>query len=474
MFKQNLLAKFICLILLGVIGFFAFDLYKEHNNSTSLALGTQTPGPVSVSANTADGSQLSLGQDGDVAPPPIKDADLTAPVTWEEPTATTVPTPVIVPTTFDQIGEISALLQTGGITQSPLDCPLRVADVDQVAQTTGTIPIQCLDSATPPTVRPVHSGRIVAIVNEVARTPDLSAGYYKDQWSWTTQSLLGPHVVISHGPTGSHWGYETVYANLSQINPDLKLGTLIDTDTVLGQLADETQPLRFSVWADNERQDGATYPAQAPGYDRQLEVATVLSELVVSPTAPGCPLTFQHGLLPGAARTYRNGVHRGIDFMCSGPGVDAYAALDGQVVYLVNDYDDASPQDRNAVLAMAGRAKQTPHWILGMLYGNVVVIDHGYIEGVGRVTTVAAHLETVDPAVQLGAQIKAGDRLGEQGGRGTNASAEGRRGTADPGLHLHWEFYIDNWFLGQELPASNVVEILNVFMCSKANVEGCY
>ncbi len=108
-----------------------------------------------------------------------------------------------------------------------------------------------------------------------------------------------------------------------------------------------------------------------------------------------------------------------------------------------------------------------------MLYGNVVVIDHGEIPGVGRVVTISAHLEEVDPLISIGGRVSRGQRLGEQGNRGTNASALGIRGFADPTLHLHWELFIDNWYLGSGLDPVTTIQVMATALCGAAETAGC-
>ncbi len=179
------------------------------------------------------------------------------------------------------------------------------------------------------------------------------------------------------------------------------------------------------------------------------------------------------GSLPGAPRTYRNGTHRGIDFGCGTADRSGYSIADGTVVYLVNDYEDSSVAEREALLEQASIAGFTPHWTLVMLYGNVVVIDHGEIPGAGRVVTISAHLEEIDPSISIGGRVLRGQRLGELGNRGTNASAEGLRGASDPSLHLHWELFIDNWYLGSGLDAGTTVEVIAMALCGAAKTSGC-
>ena len=108
-----------------------------------------------------------------------------------------------------------------------------------------------------------------------------------------------------------------------------------------------------------------------------------------------------------------------------------------------------------------------------MLYGNVVIIDHGELGDAGRVVTISAHLEAVDPEITLGGTVAKGQPLGEIGNRGTNASAQGLRGAADPSLHLHWELYVDGWYLGAGLPSPTVGELVRTALCGTEPTPGC-
>lgn len=161
--------------------------------------------------------------------------------------------------------------------------------------------------------------------------------------------------------------------------------------------------------------------------------------------------------LPNASRSYRSGVHQGIDFICLEPGRSAIAAADGRVVMAVDGYDDASPADRSAVLDIAAGRGSTPPFTLAMLYGNFVVLDHGNIANAGHVVSVYAHLDTVDESISTGVAVTAGQRLGEIGNRGTSTASSG--GTRPQSIHLHWEVIVDDVYVGAGLSASDTREL---------------
>ncbi len=335
----------------------------------------------------------------------------------------------------------------------------------------GTVTLTCIeDWATVPVVA-AASGRVVNVVR--APVAGLDNVGPSAVWSWAEQAELGPHVVVDHGPLGGSANTQTVYARLATIEDGISVGALISGGEPLGAVAGPSASLQFSVWTNNERQDGVRVLADGPSAEEQRAVAQALRDVIASPTDERCPLVLSSGSLPGAPRTYRNGTHRGIDFGCGTADRSGYSIADGTVVYLVNDYEDSSVAEREALLEQASIAGFTPHWTLVMLYGNVVVIDHGEIPGAGRVVTISAHLEEIDRSISIGGRVLRGQRLGELGNRGTNASAEGLRGASDPSLHLHWELLIDNWYLGSGLDAGTTVEVIAMALCGAAKTAGC-
>lgn len=314
-------------------------------------------------------------------------------------------------------------------------------------------------------------GTIVHIVREPAM-PAVTEET-EGKWSWADQQMLGPHVVVDHGPYGDHHNTQTVYAGLGAIDDDLWIGARVMAGDTIGSVSGPSPEMLFSIWSDDVRQDGASVVVAFPSVEEQQAAASALGDVIGSPTDPLCPLVLGASQLPGAARPYRSGTHRGIDFGCGAADRVAYAVADGQVVYVVDDYADPSVSDRGALLANTGLAGFTPHWTLLMLYGNFVVIDHGMIEGAGRVVTISAHLEAIDPEIELGARVTKGQPLGEIGNRGTNASAAGLRGSADPSLHLHWELFIDGWYLGAGIDSPSVAGLITTAMCGAAQTSGC-
>lgn len=172
----------------------------------------------------------------------------------------------------------------------------------------------------------------------------------------------------------------------------------------------------------------------------------------VSPSDCGLPIDEPESL-PNADRSYRGGVHQGIDFICMERGRSAVAALPGRVLLANNTFVDPTPADRVALLDEAQSLGRTPPWTLAMLFGRFIVLDHGVIPGAGHVVSIYAHLNQIDPAIRPGRRIEAGTRLGEIGNRGTEAAGTGEDNPRS--IHLHWELHVDDVYLGAGLGAED-------------------
>lgn len=203
---------------------------------------------------------------------------------------------------------------------------------------------------------------------------------------------------------------------------------------------------------------------EPPDLELALAIATGLAPFTIYPSDCMSPLPHPD-LLPNAPRAYRFGIHQGVDFQCFSLGRSAVAALDGRVVLAVGNYQDPDPDDRNELLEIAGELEATPPFTLLALYGNYVVIDHGIFPYIGHVVTLYAHLHEVDPNIRVGQTIKAGQRVGEIGNKGTHAAANGDFYN-DP--HLHWELHINNLYLGAGLSAEQTREVYTTLF-SEAN-----
>ena len=170
------------------------------------------------------------------------------------------------------------------------------------------------------------------------------------------------------------------------------------------------------------------------------------------PIAGSCLPTLDT-LMPNAPRTYRNGVHEGLDFYhlssCApvSEGTPIYAMYGGVVIRADIDYVDITPLQVQTLAERTARQGFTDPETLDIYRGRQVWLDHG-----NGIVTRYAHMSSIEPGIVVGAEVRRGDLLGGVGESGTPESV------TDPGveMHLHAEVRIGESFLGADLPVEEV------------------
>ena len=165
------------------------------------------------------------------------------------------------------------------------------------------------------------------------------------------------------------------------------------------------------------------------------------------PIVGGC-LPTSDRLIPNAPRTYRNGVHEGIDFYHSDnctaitKGTEVVAAKAGRVIRADLEYVDLTAKTVQAYLDNPNTEAS-----LDQFRGRQVWVDHG-----GGVVTRYCHLSGISPGIADGMTVAAGELLAFVGESGTPTS------TRKPGTeyHLHFEVRVGDSYLGRNLPAKQV------------------
>jgi murein DD-endopeptidase MepM/ murein hydrolase activator NlpD len=146
------------------------------------------------------------------------------------------------------------------------------------------------------------------------------------------------------------------------------------------------------------------------------------------------------GQLPGAPRTYRNGVHQGLDFYGGYCGVDVQvgtpvlAAGDGLVTRADTEFREMTLEQREQYLNASIVEGETPDDILDSLNGRQVWIQHR-----DGVVTRYSHLESIAPGIETGTRVKSREVIGFVGNSGTS---DGVMGTSE-GAHLHFEVIVN-------------------------------
>jgi murein DD-endopeptidase MepM/ murein hydrolase activator NlpD len=153
-------------------------------------------------------------------------------------------------------------------------------------------------------------------------------------------------------------------------------------------------------------------------------------------------------LMPNAPRSYRNGVHEGLDFYPASScarvehGTPVLAMYEGTVVRADFDYRDITPQQVQDLAALTAKQGFSDPVTLDIYRGRQVWVDHG-----NGVVTRYCHLSSITAGLRVGARVKAGDVLGGVGESGTPEfiTAPGTE------MHLHAEVRIGDSFLGAGL-----------------------
>lgn len=165
-------------------------------------------------------------------------------------------------------------------------------------------------------------------------------------------------------------------------------------------------------------------------------------------------------LLPNAPRKYRNGIHRGIDFVVDW-GTPVRAVANGTVIRADHYFEEVTPDFRKLLLAEAKLLGHTPSDVFEhILVGQSVYIDHGFDLVPGyRAVSIYAHLSHINSKIKPGSAISAGQQVGLSGNSGTEPSTMGTR----KGAHLHWELILQNaggeYYLGQGIKIDSLYKL---------------
>jgi len=187
-----------------------------------------------------------------------------------------------------------------------------------------------------------------------------------------------------------------------------------------------------------------------------LEMIIDLLSFMESPIA-GARINMTDGQLPGAPRAYRNGTHEGTDYYngFSGTpiarGTPILAAADGIVVRIDHTYIEMTRAERDEYHRISAASLTTPEDILDKYRGRQIWLEHS-----GKVITRYAHLDTVKDDLAVGDSVTAGQQIATVGNSGTGPAITG----ANTEMHLHFEIWLNGYYLGQGLSAADTRTIL--------------
>ena len=175
----------------------------------------------------------------------------------------------------------------------------------------------------------------------------------------------------------------------------------------------------------------------------------------------GIPVPKRAMRLPNAPRSYRNGIHKGIDFFANW-GTPIRTVASGVVVRSDQSYKEVPADFREEMLRASSKVGNTPSDIFNnILLGKSVFIDHGFDLVPGfRVISIYAHLSHINKNIEPGYNIQAGELIGNSGNTGMRESTLGSRA----GSHLHWEMILqkeeEEIYLGRGMPNPELYNML--------------
>ena len=156
--------------------------------------------------------------------------------------------------------------------------------------------------------------------------------------------------------------------------------------------------------------------------------------------------------MPGAPRHYRLGIHEGIDFYWAS-GTPVYAVASGTVIRATLDYERPSEAAFNFRRAENLELGYTAPDNLDFYRGRQIWIlqDDGFVARY-------VHLSEIHWDIAEGTAVTAGQQIGLVGNTGSPASINSETEDA----HLHFELWLDDYYLGQFLRPIETRELLEL------------
>ena len=167
----------------------------------------------------------------------------------------------------------------------------------------------------------------------------------------------------------------------------------------------------------------------------------------------GRRVTTAVGQLPNAPRTYRNGVHQGLDYYDT-TGKTVVVAARGKVIRVDHGYVEMTIEEYNEVILLSQKAPITPEELLDKLRGRQVWVEHE-----NGVITRYCHLSAILPELQVGDIVQQGQAIATVGSSGTLGNIELKNTNPSIAPHLHFEIWHENVFLGKDRPSTEVRKI---------------
>jgi hypothetical protein len=159
---------------------------------------------------------------------------------------------------------------------------------------------------------------------------------------------------------------------------------------------------------------------------------------------------------PNAPRQYRGGRHAGLDIfyyhkeksydpLLLTKETPIYAADSGRIIRADWNY---TPMNAKEWRQQSQFYQSNPDTFVKRSFGGRQVwIDH-----LNGIVTTYNHLSRIDPGIQKEGRVRKGQRLGWAGNSGLLGEAKGN----NEGIHLHFEIWIDGYYLGTGMQLKDI------------------
>jgi len=279
-------------------------------------------------------------------------------------------------------------------------------------------------------------------------------------------------IVISAGRKNNYRTLKTIKLQFLYKNKwfDFDTADFVNETVSKGEITDEK--VRFNLGGIDASTfrifipEGSTYK----GYAAIAEVETYIGSSKIEyydSRLRGMCIPVKNAFLPkenysypNAPRKYRGGKHVGLDLYnyFEGPDFEVkritsstpiLAAADGVIIRADTDYRITSPEE------WKNRSKYYRNnpgtFIKRSFGGRQVWIDHQ-----NGIVTAYNHMSGIDPSVKNGTKVKKGQCIGRAGNSGLLGEVQGNQ----KGVHLHFEIWVDGYYLGYGMSVKDIKKYL--------------
>jgi murein DD-endopeptidase MepM/ murein hydrolase activator NlpD len=272
-------------------------------------------------------------------------------------------------------------------------------------------------------------------------TKAINSTYQYDEMNKTLSLMVGQanftfvFGVPVYEMGGEYFPTDRKIFSIFENKPYLSSNFLVDA---LGAKVHEKEnALSISISKNPTDVPASTIPSKPASVEDTATILSVLNNPILGASVSTVP---SH--LPGAVRSYRHGIHEGMDFyqytsnVAINRDTAIYGMAEGKVIRADHDYIPYSSEEvRNKDLNLAAGFPITPQYMLDKLRGKQVWIS--YPNGI---LARFCHLDRIPESVTVGDTVTEETIIGYVGNSGTSGEVKKN----DSELHLHLDLLIHN------------------------------